>query len=592
METKKKVGIWIRVSTEDQAKGESPEHHEKRASYYAKAKEWEVIKVYNLRGVSGKSVMDHPETKRMLADVQNKRITGLIFSKLARLTRNLKELLDFSEIFQEHNASMISLGESIDTSTPAGRLFYAMIAAMAQWEREEIAGRVAASVPIRAKLGKPLGGAAPFGYRWLTNGDGKATKLAIDEHEAPIRKFIFELFSKHKRKKTVAGMLTKKGYRTRNGSKFSDTTIDRLLTDPIAKGTRRVNYTKSLGVNKKWEIKPESDWVYNDVPPIVSDDLWNACNTIIDEQRKKNKRKPRGAKRLFAGLVYCHCGTKMYVSSYIPKGLSPNYKCEKCKNKIALDDLEEIYYVELQTFLINGGHIEEYLKKADSLVYDKAELLSSHTNEKEKLEKEMDRLVKLHSEGELPTKGFNKHYNPLFEQAEQIELQIPEIQAEIDFLKIEYLSGDQVLKEAHTIYDRWPKLELHEKQLITEDLTEKITIGSDEIQFEFNYTPVPRSSNKTLTKEQHNNMDALPFCKITLNTLKSPPRSLLYPIELNTLGDHIRKRRLELGLLQRDVAKIMGVCEDTITGWETGRSNPSKRLIGSIIKFLNYNPFD
>lgn len=493
IQERKRVGIWIRVSTEDQAKGESPEHHEKRASYYAESKGWKVEEVYHLEAVSGKSVISLPETQRMIKDIKTGHITGLIFSKLARLARNTRELLEFSDIFREYDADLISLQESIDTSTPAGRLFYTIIAAMAQWEREEISDRVAASIPIRAKLGKPLGGQASFGYDWVDK------KLVPDQKESPILKLIYEYFSEHHRKKTVARLLNQEGYRTRNGSKFSDTTIGRLLEDPTAKGLHRLNYTKSLGDNKKWIIKPKEDWVYLKIEPVVSTELWDQCNAILEEQGKK--RKPaRKAIHLFTGFAFCQCGSKMYIPFRTSK-----YTCYKCRNKIPVADLEEIFHEQLKNFFFSPTEIANHLNKADKVIKEKQELLNSLEEKQLQIQREKDKVYQAYINDELPMKSFGSQYRPLEERLEQIKNQIPEIQGEIDFLKIQYLSSDQILNDAKDLYSRWKDLIFEEKRKIIENITEKIIVETNDVTINLCYLPSP--SEMTAVK-QHNLMDS------------------------------------------------------------------------------------
>jgi transcriptional regulator with XRE-family HTH domain len=83
-------------------------------------------------------------------------------------------------------------------------------------------------------------------------------------------------------------------------------------------------------------------------------------------------------------------------------------------------------------------------------------------------------------------------------------------------------------------------------------------------------------------------MDALPFCSLALKSQKPLPEQ--YPKEINSLGDHLRKRRLDLGLLQREVAEKIGVDESTIYNWERQRTVPEIRFIARIIEFLGYDP--
>lgn len=161
---------------------------------------------------------------------------------------------------------------------------------------------------------KALGGIAPFGYCWQSG------KLVVDKDEAPVRNLIYELFLKHRRKKTVAKLLNDLGYRTRSASLFSDTTVDRLLRDTTAKGIREVD-GKTINVE-----------------PIVSIEVWQRVNNILG-----GGKRAKQSTHLFSGIAYCGCGGRMIVPSD-----SQKYVCIDCRHKILVDDLEAIFHSQLK----------------------------------------------------------------------------------------------------------------------------------------------------------------------------------------------------------------------------------------------------
>src|SRR4030042_4404472 len=101
--------------------------------------------------------------------------------------------------------------------------------------------------------------------------------------------------------------------------------------------------------------------------------------------------------------------------------------------------------------------------------------------------------------------GLGVHYKPLEERLKQINAQIPEIQGEIDFLKIQYLSSDQIFSEAKDLYSRWPELTQEEKLKIVENITDKIIIGQEAVTIHLAYLP---SSSKMMASGQHNHTDS------------------------------------------------------------------------------------
>lgn len=101
----------------------------------------------------------------------------------------------------------------------------------------------------------------------------------------------------------------------------------------------------------------------------------------------------------------------------------------------------------------------------------------------------MNDLVQMRLDKELTKEAFLTQHGPLDEQLGQLNEQLPELQAEIDFLKIQQLSSSSVLSEAKDLYERWPMINQEEKRSIVEALTDSITVGNGEISFKLAYVP-------------------------------------------------------------------------------------------------------
>ena len=228
MDNKKRVAIYIRVSTLDQAReGYSLEAQEKTLRKWCDDRRYIVSDLYADRGISGKDIEHRPDMNRLLKDAEENKFNIVLFWALSRFTRSVSDLYFTMEKFQKWNVSMVSYTEAFDTSTPMGRAMIGIVGVFAQLERELTSERVSAAMEERASQGKRTCSEV-LGY----NKSGKDS-FVINESEAEYVRFCFEQYLIRKNLSEVAKEAREKGYRGKRGKIPSAWSVQKIVTRPV-----------------------------------------------------------------------------------------------------------------------------------------------------------------------------------------------------------------------------------------------------------------------------------------------------------------------------------------------------------------------
>ena len=107
----------------------------------------------------------------------------------------------------------------------------------------------------------------------------------------------------------------------------------------------------------------------------------------------------------------------------------------------------------------------------------------------------MDKVYQLYINDKITVDGFGERYKPMETRLSQLQEGIPKLEAQVDFLKVNFLSSDQIFNEAKNLANFWPGMVFANKRQVIENVVEKITLGKSEIHIDLFYLPVADHSD-------------------------------------------------------------------------------------------------
>ncbi len=386
-EEKKKCGLYMRVSTEDQAKeGFSLPEQRERLEMFCKFKGYEVIDYYEDAGISAKTGNHRPEFERLKEDIKARKINTIVALKLDRITRSIYDWENLMTFLDENEAYIDCVNDEINTTNANGKMISRLLMSVSQNEIERTSERTKVGMAGAIKSGH-IPHRAPLGYKHENK------KLVVDYATKDIVVRIFDLYYNGFSYKRISNLFNEE--KVLGKTNWSDTGILTILGNEVYKGDF---------VHGKRTKHPT---YYEDVvEPIVSKEMWEDCQV----QRKKNSRSyKRTLTYLYLQKIKCpKCNRILGGKATTKKNGNAYfyYYCNDCKIEFRENVITEYFSQFIKELTEYDSVVNQFFLPMIKQKFDepKEQIEKEMNNQKNRLE----RIKKAYIDGVFEIEEYNK----------------------------------------------------------------------------------------------------------------------------------------------------------------------------------------
>lgn len=511
--TKAKIdALYCRVSTDLQReKGESIKNQKQRLFAYAKDHALNP-QTYIDDGISAKDT-NRPALQKLIQDIKEKKIRMVLVTKIDRITRNLKDLLDLIMLFEDYEVAFKSLTQPIDTSSAMGRGQVQLMGVFASMEREMTSERVGEDMRHRAKNGKWNGGVVPFGYmayaqqvrlnirqgmkRDKAEAEAKKKcpvekKLYLDGEEAKIIRQIFDKYLETESLRAVTHWLNTKKYPSRYGTSWASNSVSRVLKSPTYIGRLCYNKRVSSKATGRLKHRPKDDWIVADAEhePIIPKEKFDTVQKVLERQAVEPRRKM--SNYLLSGLLRCgQCGASMHGYTYRKpdKKVYSYYKCyakqqkgtSVCKSgavpreeieKVVVDEILKLY--KGKALLDMKKALELYRKRTEKSVNPLTKEKDKLIKRNEEIERKSKVLLERLEDETIEVATYKARKKELEGELESNRMKIYGVESQLNDLTIEHISFDAVYEVLKDFKKCWKGAKFQGKKDMLNAIVSKV----------------------------------------------------------------------------------------------------------------------
>jgi len=481
VETKKKVVAYLRVSTGMQVEGYSLDAQLASIERYAKAYDYEIVKIYKDEGKSGKSVEDREDFIRMFEDIETEAINVdyVMVFKLSRFGRNTADVMTYLQRLQDNGVNLVCVEDHLNSEYGAGKMMITVLSAVAEIERVNILEQTMAGRRQKAEEGKWNGGFPPYGYSL-----GEDDILQLNEEEAKAVRIIYDKYvndgmgfnsiAKYLNRQGISKIPRKNGTLTQWSAKL----VKDIIDNPVYKGYiayGRRTKEKVKGTSNEYRTVRQDDYIVakGKHEPIISEELWDEAHEL---RLKTGVASPSSIGRnrihLLSGILRCpECLGPMYTNknswtrkdgtyverhyyvcsrAFQARGLECNYKASLRKDIIEPDVIEAVRALVKDPDL--AAEVKAKIgKEVDTSEIDKElanyrKALTQAKTVKETLEREIDTLPYDAPHRERKLQDLNRRLDRAYDELIEIEVKIDDLLLKREAVENNALTLEQVYK--------------------------------------------------------------------------------------------------------------------------------------------------